>query len=742
MPSSAATRAIWSTRSGDHARAVFAAEGIRCAACSRTIERAVTALPGVEHINVNVATARIGVEWRPSTTSLPQILDAIESAGFKPVPLAGEAAEQAHLQERRTALKRIGLAGIGMMQAMMYVLGVYVATPDSIDPAIASYLRYVGLLIATPVLFYSGAPFLLGAWRALRQRSLNMDVTVGLALVLAYAASVFNTVRGHGQTYFDSVTMFIFFLSAGRYVEMIVRQRSLSTSDALTRSLPVYATRQRADGTTEKIPIRSVAAGDRLVIPKGAVIPVDAQLAEGSARVDESLITGESTPLQRHTGESLLGGSVNTGNAIVIIASRDVASSTLASIVALLERAQSTRPRIALAADRIASVFIATILALTSLVAIAWIFVDPSRAFPAVLSVLVVTCPCALSLATPVAVAAATTRLARLGLLVTRADALERLARVDTVVFDKTGTLTGGTMSISNVTTADGVTRAEALAIAAALERNSTHPIASAFSLHGDSTVVAQEVAETAGQGIAGRIDGQEWRLGRQEFVTGNLRDAAPFKSADALWLGNDAGPVATFELGEQIHAEASAALASLRSLNITPVIASGDRVESVARVANTLGIANAKGRLDPAQKSELVRQLQRAGHTVLTLGDGVNDGPVLATADVSCAMGQGSAIAQAAADMLLLNDSLGAVAQAVATARRMHEVIRQNLHWALIYNLTAVPLAAFDLVPPWLAAVGMSVSSLVVVLNARRLTRTPRTHDTPAPPTLRESIA
>ena len=716
------TTPFWTDESSGRTRAVFAAEGIRCAACSRSIENAVRALPGIERVDVNVATARVCVDWRAAETDLARILSAVSAAGFKPVPLAGEASVEAFRRERRAALKRIGLAGLGMMQVMMYVFGVYFARPDAMDPAIASYLRNVGMLITTPVLLYSGAPFLLGALQNIRQRTLGMDVPVALALCLAYGASVFNTVRGEGQTYFDSVTMFIFFLSAGRYVEMVVRQRSLSMSEAVSRSLPAYATRVKVDGSTERIPVGGILRGDRLSIPKGGVIPVDASLAEGNALVDESLVTGESTPVRRSAGESLLGGGLNVGGPIKVIVRHDVTGSTLATIVSLLERAQSARPSIARAADRTANLFIAGILILASGVAFVWTMYDPSRAFPAALAVLVVTCPCALSLATPVAVAAASTRLAKLGLLVTRADALERLARIDTVLLDKTGTLTAGGLSILSTTLLGDVAKVDALGVAAALERVSSHPIAAAFAPHADAALIARDVSEFEGRGIEGCVDSQTWRLGRFAFVAELVAPRVVASHGDGLYLGNARGLVAMFELGEDIRPEALRAIGALRELGIEPVIASGDRAESVERTAAALGITLASARLDPAQKIELMQKFQGQGRRTLALGDGVNDGPVLAAADVSCAMGQGSAIAQAAADLLLLNDNLDVIPRAVATARRMLVVIRQNMRWALVYNFAAVPLAAFDLVPPWLAAIGMSASSLVVVLNARRL--------------------
>lgn len=724
MGGAAAARAegFWSHSEGNQARTAFAARGIRCASCSKAIERAVGAVPGVRRVQVNVATSRISVDFDPSQVALSAILSATESAGFPPVPLLGEQSHADFQRERRTALKRIGLAGIGMMQVMMYVLGVYVAKPESIDPAIASYLRYVGLLITTPVLFYSGAPYLLGALQDLRRRTLGMDVPVAIALCLAYGASVVNTVRGSGQTYFDSVTMFIFFLGAGRYLEMVVRQRSLSLREAVGRSLPAQVSRVRPDGSRERVALASIMAGDRLAIPKGAVIPVDARLVEGQALVDESLVTGEARPARKSALDWIPGGALNLAAPILVTAQGASSSSTLSSIVALLERAQLTRPAVARTADRIANHFIAGILLFAIAVAVTWAFIEPSRAFPAALAVLVVTCPCALSLATPLAVAAASMRLARHGMLVTRADALERLADVDTVVMDKTGTLTSGRPRIATVTLLRDLSEAEAVVTAAALERDSSHPVASAFSHHAHDDVTAEGVEEATGQGVAGMVKGQLWKLGRRAFVAGI--QSAPGEADDSVYLGDENGLVAAFELTEELRPQAAETLHTLRAHGIETVLASGDRRDAVEEVARTLGIADYRARLSPEQKLSLVRELQAKGRHVLMVGDGVNDGPVLAAANVSCAMSEGSAIAHAAADLLLMSCSLDAVSKSIETARRMRSTIRGNLMWALGYNLIAIPLAALDLVPPWLAALGMSASSLTVVLNARHLAR------------------
>jgi Cu2+-exporting ATPase len=732
--------ACWSEEVGQgsaRSHVVFAVEGMRCASCSQAVERAVLGVRGTEQATVNVATGRAAVDFDPRETTLKAILAAVAASGFRPVPLAGEASARAQRAERHSLLKRLGLAGLGMMQTMMVIDGLYAAGHHGIDAHIAQYLRLAAMLIATPVFLYSGAPFLTGAWADLRRRTLGMDVPVAIAIVLAYAASVVNTLRGAGEVYFDSVTMFIFFLLTGRYIEMSVRHRSLSAAEALARSLPATVSRLLANGSRERVSVQVIGRGDRLSIPRGAVVPVDAVLDSASATLDESLVTGESAAISRARGARLLGGSVNVGDAIEVTAQAPITDSALAALVGLLERTQAQRPALARAADRIASHFVLVTLLLAAVVALSWLFIDPRSAFGATLAVLVVTCPCALSLAAPAAAAAATTRLARCGLLVTRADALERLAHIDTLVIDKTGTLTTRHPEARVLEVREGLTAPEALALAAALERASDHPLAAAFNAFDDPAIPVTALREFPGQGVEGSIRGSTWRLGRFEFAAafaGGLparADAyAPTRNssqAGALYLGNAEGIASCFAVTDSLRAGARRAVEELQRLGIETIVASGDREEAVRTAALRLGIGTSVARLEPVQKLALVHDLQSRGRQVLMVGDGINDGPVLAAAHVSCAMGQGSAIAQAASDLLLLNESLAALAAGVRTARHAARIARQNLTWAFVYNVTAVPLAALGWVQPWVAALGMSASSLVVVLNAARLARTAR---------------
>jgi Cu2+-exporting ATPase len=714
----------WASEADGEGHAVFNAEGIRCANCARSIRSGLGQVEGVRLADVNVVNGRVSVTWDAARTSLGAILRTVAGLGFRPVPLAGDAAAAARRAERRTALKRIGLAGIGSMQVMMYAAGLYTGALQGIDPRIAEFLKLACLLIATPVLFYSGAPILRGALHDLRRRTPGMDVTVSIALLLAYAASTFNTLRGAGEVYFDSVTMFIFFLLLGRWFEMKGRHQAASVTDALARALPATAQRLDAAGAVQNVPLAEVRIGDRLRVGSGQVIPVDGRVTSDTAVVDESLVTGESLAQRRGRGEPLLGGSINAGAALELEVAAAPHESTLHALVRMLEHAQAQRPRLGLAAERMASWFIVRILVLTALVGVAWTLVDPSRAFPAVLAVLVATCPCALSLATPVAIAAATSRLARLGVLVTRSDAIEGLAQVDTVLLDKTGTLTTGAARMLEARVTGPLDAPAALAIAAALEEGSKHPLAASFQPHARPGVRCADAHEIAGLGIEGTVDGRRWRIGRPDWVAAlAAQQPAATEAPDAgVALGDAQGLQATFALADELRADARDTVGRLGALGLELQLASGDREAPVAQAARALGIGRFAARLRPEGKLELLRGLQHEGRRVLMIGDGINDGPVLAAADVSMAMGGGSSIAHAAGDLVLLRESLAALPEVVTVARRTLGVVRQNLRWSAVYNLAAIPLAALGLMPPWVAAIGMSLSSLLVVMNARRL--------------------
>ncbi len=709
--------------------AVLTIDGMTCAACSWLVTRSLQQIEGVVQASVNTATGRARIVW-DARARLSSLLQVISDLGYRPQLMTASNAGAQVKDERRALLKRLAVAGFGMMQVTMFAVAMYAGELQGMEADVRTYLRLVSLLVATPVMLYGGWPYFSGAVQAVARRSVTMDVPVSLGLLLAYTASVFDTWRHAGEVYFDSVTMFIFFLTVARYVEMVARHRSTQVSDALSRMLPATAHRLVLEPEGEVV--RSVAVtqlqtGDRVLVRAGEVVPADGEIIDGATLFDESMLSGESLAVARGCGERATAGTLNVGSPVRVRVTAAGRATILASIVALLNRAQAERPRITRAGDRLASRFLIRVLVGATLVCAFWSVMDPSRAFDATLAVLVVACPCAFSLATLVAVASANAALARRGVLVTNADAIEGLAKVTRVVFDKTGTLTNGRMSVAACTPRGTLTANHCMNIAAALEVGSEHPLARAFGNTPQGGLEATQVRVVAGGGVAGAVDGRDYRIGTRAFVAGLDRGPAASDAGDsdaAIYLASRDGVLAAFTVADAPRPESAAAVGSIRDLGLGIEILSGDSLAAVRRVALHCGVDTFSARQSPSDKLERVRALTAQGEFIAMVGDGINDAPVLGGAGVSIAMSRGSALTLAGADLILVGDSLQALPGAFVLARRATRVIRQNLVWAAAYNLTAMPLAAIGWVPPWVAAIGMSLSSMVVVLNSLRLIR------------------
>ena len=707
---------------GDRRTASLILEGITCAACVWLNERHVRALPGVLSFDVNYTTHRARVEWDNSQLHLSDILKAITAIGYVAHPFDPGRQEAIYKKERKRALRRLAIAGVCAMQVMMLAVALYSGDYYGMDEKMQTFMRWVSMLLATPVVFYASTDFFRNAWRDLRHRQVSMDVPVALAIGGAYSASVWATVTGGHEVYFDSVTMFAFFLLSSRFLEMGARHRAGQAAEALVRLLPATATRL-AGGKEEVVSIRDLVPGDRVLIRPGETVPADGVIVEGVSSVDESLLTGESLPQLRRQDDEIIGGSLNVESPLVMRIDKTGEDTVVSGIVQLLERAQSEKPRIARYADRIAGWFVTAVLVLATAVAVYWWHHDPDAAFAITLSVLVVTCPCALSLATPVAITAATGTLTKMGLLVTRGHSIESMAKVTQMVFDKTGTLTRGRLQLLQTVPMSNRGEEELLAIAAALEAQSEHPVARVIARHG-TDLVADHVQSTPGQGIEGHVDGRYYRIGTPAFVAALSGVEAP--SGDSVnsqvWLGDEHQLLVRFELGDELRENAPAVVAGLRDLSIEPHLLSGDAAMPVNAIADALDIDKRVAGASPQSKLAYVRDLQERGEIVAMVGDGVNDAPVLAGSNVSVAMGSGTELAHASADFVMLSDRVENLLGGVRMSRRTMTIIRQNLTWALMYNMAALPLAAAGYVAPWMAALGMSASSLVVVANALRL--------------------
>ena len=709
----------------------LAIEGIYCAGCSLTIEQALVGLPGVRQVDVNGATATARIVWTPQQGRPSDWLQALQRAGYRGLPAGDQLAAVPRRQQQRLLLWRWLVAGFCMMQVMMYAWPAYVAAPGEITDDVGALLRWAAWLLTLPVLLFSCRPFFSSAWRDLRNRRVGMDVPVTLGILIAFFASTAATFDPQGplggEVWYDSVTMFVFFLLSGRMLEQRLRERTAGALEALMRRLPETVERIAADGTATRVPVKQVVAGDRVRIHPGEVFPADGVLLEGDTQVDEALLTGESTPIPRRAGEPVVAGSANLAGTVLVAVERTGAATRYGEIVALMERASTEKPAIARLADRIASPFLVAVLLAAAGAAAWWWPQGPGHALGIAVAILIVTCPCALSLATPAATLAAAGALARRGILVRRMEALESGAAVDTVIFDKTGTLTTDRIAVRAVRTRDGVSADEARRLAATLARHSLHPASRAIAaapVAGEA--LAHEVHEHAGQGVEGLValgaePPRRLRLGSPAFCG---VPAATDSLVAQVHLADDTGWLATFDLDETLRPGAVTAVESLGALGLQLQVLSGDQIAAVQRLAQRAGIRASLGRQTPQQKLDHVAALQRGGARVAMVGDGMNDGPVLARADVSIAMGEAVPVAQARSDFIVQGGRLDAIALILRQARRTRTVVRQNLFWAAGYNAVCVPLAIAGLMPPWLAGLGMAASSLFVVLNAARLAR------------------
>jgi Cu2+-exporting ATPase len=733
---------------GNLREAALIMEGITCAACIWLNERHIAQLPGVVEVQINYATHRAQIRWDESRIRLSEILQAIRAIGYSAHPYDPLQQQAALERERRTHLRRLGVAGVLGMQVMMFSVTLYVGAWSGMETDFRIFFRWIELGLTLPVLFYSAAPFLRGAWRDLRNVSIGMDVPVALGILVAFGGSLHATWTGRGEVYYDSVSMFIFFLLVSRYFEMMARRHGADMAERLNQALPAMATRLVTDNdreTHEVVPVAQLEPGDRVLVKPGEVIPADSRIEDGSSSVNEALLTGESTPLRKVAADKVIGGSINIESPLRLVVTRVGVETVLAQIMRLLERAQNEKPAITRLADRTAAWFVGGVLLLAGLVGLYWWQAAPESWLPIVVSVLVVTCPCALSLATPTAISAATGAMLSSGLLSARGNRLETLARCTHVVFDKTGTLTRGEPAVTAIHLLSGLDRVEVLAIAAALESQSEHPLGKALAkaAAGDHPAV-QDLVNHPGDGVSGRIDGTRYFIGNRDFIARHSAQEekgdrphflerkwglSPFSALDdptgiTILLADADRIHARIVLHDETRSDARATVTALRQAGKQVILLSGDNLSSVRQVADEVGIESFCAGMKPQDKLERVQALQREGAIVAMVGDGINDAPVLAAADISIAMHGAAYISRASADMVLLSDQLGTLAEGLRIARQAMRIVRQNLAWALLYNLIALPAAALGYVAPWMAAVGMSSSSLLVVLNALRLTR------------------
>lgn len=711
----------------EHRQANLLLEGISCAACSWLIETHLKKNPAIKTVSVNVSTHRCTIVWSPEQSLLSEIFKSLAQIGYKPRPATDDQQQEFFKKENRIALFRLGVAGFGMMQAMMVAVGIYFGATDTwLD-----FLRWLSMLVATPVVFFSASPFFKAAWRSIKSKQLIMDVPVALAIGLAYLASAWATITSSGEVYFESVSMFAFFLLLGRYIEQRARHRNRLAFGNLAQLMPLTACCISSSGTeeiAENIPLKMLSVNDLVLVKAGDTFPCDGVIESGESEVVEALITGESIPVTKTVGDKVIAGTLNGRSQLRVRVTATGSATQISAIERLAVQAADEKPKQVVMADKIARFFVGRLLVVCAGVFLFWWFKDPSRAFWITLSVLVVTCPCALALAMPAALSAATANLRQRGFLIARGHVIETLTKITRVIFDKTGTLTQGHLSVKDVIVLTQITRNHALNIAAALEVNSHHPIAQAF-VQWQSGLTVADLKQSIASGVEGVLNGEVYRIGTPEFAAEIIDAGKPdlnLPDQTKLWvlLSNVQGAIAWFGLEDEVRPQASQAIEALRKMGIKIELLSGDQSGAVAQLANHLGIQDFTAGAKPDDKLSQLNMAQLAGDKVLMIGDGINDVPVLAGADVSVAMASASDLAQTRADAVLLHNQLILLPQAIEIAQRTHKIIKQNLLFSLAYNLVALPLAATGHVAPWAAAIGMTMSSLIVVLNALRLSK------------------
>ena len=723
--------------------------GMRCSACATLVEQALCDVDGVLGAQVSAAAQCATVQWDVARTRPSALVQAVAAAGYEAVPDTAATARGQRRKESRDALWRLFVAALCAMQVMMLAAPSYLGGTTALAPDLKQLLDWGGWLLTLPVLLFAAAPFFIGAWRSMRAGRIGMDVPAALGLLVAFVASsgaAFDPGGPFGrEVYFDSLTMFVSFLLGGRYLEMRARHHAAALLEASIGRLPETALRENADGSVCTVSALRLRPGDTVRVPVGQAFCADGVLTQGGTQADESLLSGESEPIAKRVGDNVMAGSVNLGAPVAMRVERVGADTRYEAIVAMMREARTQRPASMQAADRWAAPFLWAVLLLAASAAAVWSVIDPPRAVWVAVSVLIVTCPCALLLAAPSALLAATTAMARRGVLLRRTEAIEGLARMQTLFIDKTGTVSeargrgvqmvrvGNDPSGDDNDNGDGgsdsgerLPDAALRRIAASLAAWSAHPLAQALAGGCDADSGAwSDLRETPGQGMQGRAgDGALWCLGKNPSKGQTLPFSVNDDADPQTWLSRNGRPVAGFRFVEVLRPDAAAAVQALQRDGVRVVLLSGDAAARVERMARTLGVAEHHGGLSPQDKLAAVRAAQARGERVAMVGDGINDAPVLAQADTSLAMGEGVHIARAQADGVLVSNALMDVARARALARKALRVMRQNVAWAVAYNAACVPLALIGWLPPWAAGLGMATSSLVVVLNSLRLSR------------------
>lgn len=705
-----------------HKEILLSVDGVSCAACAWLIEKQLYKQTGVITIEVNITTHRALLVWDASLVKLSYLLTLIYQLGYKAAPFEVDLQEQQYQQTMRHYLYKLGLAGIATMQIMMLAIALYFDVFDKHENSFRHYLRWISLFITTPVLLYSALPFYQNAWRNIRAFTLGMDVPVSIALLFAYGASLYATITDQGEVYFESISMFTFFLLLGRFLEMRARRRAAAMSANLLKRIPTMATLISG----EKIAAKRLKISDVVTVLPGEYLPADGIIIQGTTTIDESMLTGESVAVKRTQNAQVFAGTLNGNGNITIKVSHNPKDAFMSNIIRLQDHALYSKPKIAVMADHVARYFVCIILIVALMTWLYWQMYRPQDALWITLAVLVATCPCALSLATPTALTCATSSLSQLGLLVRRSHVLETLHKVNHVIVDKTGTLTEGNIQLVATDTFGQYSTADVLTYAAELERYANHPLAQLFVTYQAKTPLFNHVENSIGYGLSGIINHHQWRIGKYDFVRQHqsFLDHIPdieYSDDYSIWLSCDGHIVAAFKIEDPLRKESKQLINSFKQQGIKVTMLTGDHSIHAKHVAKQLNIEHLYANMTPMSKLDFLNKIPTTDISLM-IGDGINDAPILAGAHLSIALSSGTDIAKSSADMVLLSNNLLSIITARKLALRTRNIIRENLAWALGYNLIILPLAITGLVAPYIAVLGMSASSMIVVSNSLRL--------------------
>jgi len=699
---------------------VLSVNGIKCASCVQRIESTLAREPDMAEARVNFSTQRLNLVWKGTAAQADHLAAVVEQLGFGVRPFDSTVNHTESDREANFLLLCLAVAGFGMGNIMLMSVPLWTSTTEVMGFATREFMHWMSALIAIPIVLYSGRPFFRSAFAALSKGHTNMDVPISVGLVLTTTLSIVETMRGAEHAYFDSVVMLIFFLLVGRYLDFRARRTARAAASDLLAMLAGTAL-VIENGQPRRIAIRELVAGMRVDVAMGERIPADALVIEGTSTLDTSLVTGESLPQPVGKGEPVYSGMLNLSAPLSLQISRPADNSLLADIVRLMEKAEQGQARYVRIADRAARFYTPVVHLLALLTFLAWVFIGHMAWQPALIiavSVLIITCPCALGLAVPVVQVLATSLLMKRGVLVKSGDAFERLAAIDALLLDKTGTLTVGHPELVDPQSYPSAQ----LALAVSLARKSRHPLSKALAAAFTGPVADLDVAEFPGEGLAATVAGQQVRLGSRLWCYAPQADG----NVDhlELWLAIDGKPQCRFIFADPLRSDAAVTLRALEAAGLNLHLLSGDRPEAVAHVAGVLGLAKAQGGLKPADKYDFLEQLKAAGHKVGMVGDGLNDAPVLSGADIALSPSTAIDMAQNAADIVFMGDRLDAVRLALVTARRTQQLVRDNFLISIAYNIVAIPMAMAGYVTPFIAALAMSSSSIIVIINSFRLKR------------------